>query len=105
MTDPVLRTLVTDEALVREPLQRTLHGLGGRLDFLPDEVRAERGRMARLLINHACAEQERALAEDTGPRPPSPTTTDATSKARRRDPRPARAPRGLVNRSRVASVR
>ncbi|MGW6905974.1 TetR/AcrR family transcriptional regulator [Streptomyces sp. NPDC054940] len=78
MTDPVLRALVTDEALVREPLQRTLRGLGRRLDFLPAEVRAERGRMARLLITHTCAEQERALAEGTGELPPS---WDATATA------------------------
>ncbi|GAA4064867.1 helix-turn-helix domain-containing protein [Streptomyces shaanxiensis] len=78
MTDPVLRALVTDEALVREPLQRTLRGLGRCLDFLPAEVRAERGRMARLLITHTCAEQERTLAEGTGAPPPS---WDATATA------------------------
>lgn len=71
MTDPVLRALVTDEALVCGPLQRTLHGLGRCLDFLPAEVRAERGRMAGLLITHTCAEQERALADGTGTHPPS----------------------------------
>ncbi|MFE7275622.1 TetR/AcrR family transcriptional regulator [Streptomyces sp. NPDC057623] len=71
MTDPVLRALVADEALVREPLRRALRGLGRCLDFLPAEVRAERGRMAGLLITHTCAEQERALADGTGARPPS----------------------------------
>jgi AcrR family transcriptional regulator len=67
LTDPVLRVLITDEALLREPLRQVLHGLGRCLGLLPDEVRAQRSPMARLLITHACAEQERALAEATAP--------------------------------------
>ncbi|MEU6549014.1 TetR family transcriptional regulator [Streptomyces sp. NPDC046915] len=65
MTDPVLRAIITDEALVREPLCRILQGLGHRLASVPAEVRAERGDMARQLIIHTCAERERALAEGT----------------------------------------
>ncbi|MGW5699097.1 hypothetical protein ACWEWX_52730, partial [Streptomyces asiaticus] len=60
-----------DEALTREPLRETLHGVGGCLDALPAEVRAERGDMARQLITHTCAERERALAEGTSTRQPS----------------------------------
>lgn len=71
MTDPVLRAIVTDEALTREPLRETLYGLGGCLDALPAEVRAERGDMARQLITHTCAERERALAAGTSTRQPS----------------------------------
>jgi AcrR family transcriptional regulator len=66
MTDPVLRVLVTDEALTREPLWRMLRGLGGCVASVPADVRTERGAMARLLITHTCAERERALAEGTG---------------------------------------
>ncbi|MBO3675838.1 TetR/AcrR family transcriptional regulator [Streptomyces sp. NEAU-YJ-81] len=71
MTDPLLRAIVTDEALTREPLRGTLYGLGRCLDALPAEVRAERGDMARQLITHTCAERERALAEGTSTRQPS----------------------------------
>ncbi|WP_253209149.1 TetR/AcrR family transcriptional regulator [Streptomyces niphimycinicus] len=71
MTDPLLRAIVTDEALTREPLRETLYGLGRCLDALPAEVRAERGDMARQLITHTCAERERALAEGTSTRQPS----------------------------------
>ncbi|MGP3942537.1 hypothetical protein [Streptomyces sp. 6N106] len=71
MTDPLLRAIVTDEALTREPLRETLYGLGRCLDTLPAEVRAQRGDMARQLITHTCAERERALAEGTSTRQPS----------------------------------
>ncbi|MFE5160481.1 TetR/AcrR family transcriptional regulator [Streptomyces sp. NPDC056697] len=71
MTDPLLRAIVTDEALTREPLRETLYCLGRCLDALPAEVRAERGDMARQLITHTCAERERALAEGTSTRQPS----------------------------------
>ncbi|MGW7517994.1 TetR/AcrR family transcriptional regulator [Streptomyces sp. NPDC054796] len=67
MTDPMMRALVTDEALVRTTLSQTLDGLGGCLRTLPAEARAERGSMARHLIIHTCAERERALAEGNAP--------------------------------------
>lgn len=63
MTDPLLRAIATDEALVRPYLQQTLDGLGRRLHTLSAQVRAERGAMARDLITHTCAERERALAD------------------------------------------
>lgn len=68
MTDPVLRAVVTDEALVKEPLRRVLDGLGRSLGSLPALLRAERGTMAGHLIMHTCAERERALADGTLPR-------------------------------------
>ncbi|TWF91431.1 TetR family transcriptional regulator [Kitasatospora viridis] len=67
LTDPVLRAIVIDEALVRRPLQRVHDGLERCLGPLPAQVRAERGEMARHLITHTCAERERALAEGTRP--------------------------------------
>ncbi|MCB5908923.1 TetR/AcrR family transcriptional regulator [Streptomyces sp. SF28] len=67
MTDPMMRALVTDEALTRKHLRQTLDGLGRCLDALPARIRAERGDMARHLITHTCAERERALAEGTAP--------------------------------------
>ena len=47
MTDPVLRAIVTEEALTREPLWEILQGLGGCLGSLSAETRAQRGDMAR----------------------------------------------------------
>ncbi|MFH8569328.1 TetR/AcrR family transcriptional regulator [Streptomyces sp. NPDC017993] len=67
MADPMMRALITDEALVRRHLGQTLDGLGRCLQALPAQVRAERGSMARHLITHTCAERERALAEGTPP--------------------------------------
>lgn len=65
MTDPLMRTLVADESLTRDSLRRTLKGLGTCLHpIVPPDVRPARAEMARHLITHTCAEQERALAED-----------------------------------------
>ncbi len=66
MTDPMLRAIMIDEALNRPTIQRVLEGLHQCLPALPDEVRHERGDMARLLLEHVCAERERALAHSTG---------------------------------------
>ncbi|WP_041823628.1 TetR/AcrR family transcriptional regulator [Streptantibioticus cattleyicolor] len=71
MTDPMTRAMVTDEALTRDTLRRTVDGLDRCLAALPERVRAERGEMARHLIIHTCAERERALAEGTGALQPS----------------------------------
>ena len=71
MTDPVLRAIVTEEALSREPLWEILQGLGGCLGSLSADTRAERGDMARQLITHTCAERERALADGASTRQPS----------------------------------
>lgn len=67
MTDPLMRAITTDEALVRDNVRPILDGLGRCLGALPAQVRAERGNMARHLITHTCAERERALAEGTAP--------------------------------------
>lgn len=71
MTDPVLRVIIEDEALTREPMQQTLDGLGRCLPELPVHVRAERAEMMRHLIVHTHAERERALAAGTTPLQPS----------------------------------
>ncbi|MGP8300905.1 helix-turn-helix domain-containing protein [Streptomyces inhibens] len=82
MADPLMRAIVTDEALVRPHLGQTLDGLGRRLHMLSAQVRAERGDMARHLIIHTCAEQERALAEGGAPLHSSwERTADALSDA------------------------
>jgi AcrR family transcriptional regulator len=65
MTDPVLRTVMIDEAMESASLRRIVEGLNRCLPELSPEVRAERGAMARQLIVHMCAERERALAEGT----------------------------------------
>ena len=65
-TDPMLRAIMIDEALVRPSLLRVIEGLHACLPALPEEVRRERSDMARMLIEHVCAERERALAEGTG---------------------------------------
>ncbi|WP_327391807.1 MULTISPECIES: helix-turn-helix domain-containing protein [unclassified Streptomyces] len=66
MTDPMQRAIITDESLVRTHLREILDGLGRCLEALPQQVRAERGAMARHLITHTFAEHEQALAEGTG---------------------------------------
>jgi AcrR family transcriptional regulator len=71
MTDPVLRQVVSEEAVDRPPLRRTVHEIERRLPELPGPLRRERGAMARLLIVHTCAERERALAEGSGALQPS----------------------------------
>jgi len=65
MTDPTLRGILIDEALTAPSLQQVLDGLNRCLPDLPEEVRAERGAMARQLMVHMAAERERALAEGT----------------------------------------
>jgi len=63
MADPALRANVIDDALSAPTIRATLDGLDRCLPALPPHVRAERGVMARHLIVHMCAEQERAVAE------------------------------------------
>ncbi|WTL29022.1 TetR family transcriptional regulator [Streptomyces sp. NBC_01498] len=81
MTDPLLRAMSIDEALVRESLRRTLDGLGRCLTDVPAPVRAERGAMARHLITHTCAERERALASGAAPPRCWARTADALTDA------------------------
>ncbi|MFF4400948.1 TetR/AcrR family transcriptional regulator [Streptomyces sp. NPDC001480] len=71
MTDPALHDILVEESLESPSLRQVVDGLHRTLPELPDEVRAERGLMARTLILHTCAERERALADGT----PTPRTT------------------------------
>ncbi|GIG69063.1 TetR/AcrR family transcriptional regulator [Phytomonospora endophytica] len=71
MTDPTLRPIMVEEALTSPALARIVEGLRDTLPDLPDDVRAERGDMARQLMVHTLAERERALAEGT----PTPRAT------------------------------
>ncbi|WP_425576130.1 TetR/AcrR family transcriptional regulator [Streptomyces axinellae] len=65
MADPVQRAMVTDQSLVRAHLREILDGLGRCVEGLPQQVRAERGAMARHLMTHTFAEHEHALAAGT----------------------------------------
>jgi AcrR family transcriptional regulator len=65
MTDPGLREIVISESLTSETLRRIRDGLDACLADLPEEVRLERGDMARQLMVHMTAERERAVAEGT----------------------------------------
>jgi len=71
MTEPSLRPIMVDESLSSPSLVRIVEGMRRCLPDLPDEVRAERGDMARQLLVHMVAERERALAEGT----PTPRST------------------------------
>jgi AcrR family transcriptional regulator len=63
MTDPVLRTIMIDEALGSPATHQVLDGLNRCLAGLPARVRAERDDMAIQLYVHMIAELERAFAE------------------------------------------
>ncbi len=65
MTDPGLREIVVGESLTSESLRRIRDGLHSCLTDLPEDVRLERGDMARQLLVHMTAERERAVAEGT----------------------------------------
>lgn len=77
MTDPALRAVVIDESLLRPSLQHVAGALRRCLPSLPDEVRDERADMTRVLLQHTCADRERALAEGLVP-PAGATTARAT---------------------------
>jgi AcrR family transcriptional regulator len=66
MTEPSLRAVIVEETLTSPSLARTLAGLYRCLPGLPVEVRAERNDITRLVLMHAMAERERALAEGAG---------------------------------------
>lgn len=68
MTDPAYREIMAKESMSSPALVRVIDGLNACLPDLPEEVRAERGDMARQLMVHMIAERERALAEG-GPTP------------------------------------
>lgn len=63
MADPVYSKVVTRSALSSPELGMVLDGIKRCLPDLPAPVRAERAMMARLLLNHTCAEYEAAFAE------------------------------------------
>ncbi|GAA3963228.1 TetR/AcrR family transcriptional regulator [Streptomyces marokkonensis] len=63
MTDPALRQIMVEESRASASLREIIVGRNRCMPALPDEVRAERGDMARHLIVHMAAERERALAE------------------------------------------
>lgn len=65
ITDPALHDIMARESLSFPSMVETVDGLGRCLSNLPEEVRAERGDMARLLMVHMVAERERALADGT----------------------------------------
>jgi AcrR family transcriptional regulator len=66
MTDPALREIMFEEAFSSSAsLQHVVDGMLRCLPDLPDDVRQERGDMARQLMVHMLAERERALAEGT----------------------------------------
>lgn len=71
MADPVLRAVVSEEAVARPCLREILDGLGARVAHLSARTRMVRGTMAGNLINYTCADRERALAEDPGSVPGS----------------------------------
>ncbi|MEU9736138.1 TetR family transcriptional regulator [Streptomyces sp. NPDC048002] len=63
MADPALHRIMVEEALGSPALREIVEGLRRSLPELPEDVRAERGDMARHLIVHMTSERERALAE------------------------------------------
>lgn len=65
ITDPALHRIMVEEAMGSPALREIVDGLRRCLPDLPDDVRAERGDMARHLIVHMTSERERALAEGT----------------------------------------
>jgi len=64
-TDPSLRQIMMDEAFASPNMQAIVEGLARLMPVLPDDVRAERSDMSRLLIVHVCAERESALQTGT----------------------------------------
>lgn len=63
--DPALYEAVVPEISASPTLRTLLDGLNACLPGLPDDVKADRGVMARHLIVQMCVERERALATGT----------------------------------------
>lgn len=77
MPDPTHRDIVSQESLSSPSVLKIIQGLNRCLPDMPTEVRIERNAMARHLILHMFAEQERALAEgDATVRPGWDATAD-----------------------------
>lgn len=66
LTDPTLRSVVYDEALMSPSLQETLVSLSECLPDMPADVRRVRFEMARQVLVHMSAERERMLSEGPG---------------------------------------
>jgi len=66
MTDPALRQVIISDAMGAPALQVCADGIARCLPHLSPPVRAARMDMVRDLIVHACADQERALADHPG---------------------------------------
>lgn len=64
MPDPTHRDIVSSESLSSQSVLAIISGLNRCLPDMPAEVRIQRNAMARHLIVHMLAEQERALAEE-----------------------------------------
>jgi AcrR family transcriptional regulator len=62
MPDPAHRDIVSEESLSSTTVLRIIQGLNRALPDMPGDVRIARNAMARHLIVHVFAEQERALA-------------------------------------------
>ncbi|BBZ03506.1 TetR family transcriptional regulator [Mycolicibacterium chitae] len=62
MPDPTHRDIVSEESLSSRSVLKIIQGLNRCLPDMPAEVRIERNAMARHLIVHIFAEQERARA-------------------------------------------
>jgi AcrR family transcriptional regulator len=78
MPDPAHRDLVSEESLSSPSVLTIISGLNRCLPQMPPDVRIERNAMARHLIVHIFAEQERALAQgDPTTRPGWDGTADA----------------------------
>ena len=78
MTDPTLRDIMVEEAILASPsVRQAFDGIRHCLPALPQDVRREREDVALTLIIHMCAERERALAD--GLPTPRPTWDSAAS--------------------------
>ncbi|AYJ52084.1 TetR/AcrR family transcriptional regulator [Rhodococcus sp. P1Y] len=71
LTDPNLRIIMQDESLASPALQRTLAGMRRCIPDLPSDVRASRGEMARTLMIHVIADQERLMADQRTEKAPT----------------------------------
>lgn len=64
MTDPTLRDIMVEEAILASPsVRQAFDGIRRCLPALPPEVRREREDIELTLIVHLCAARERALAD------------------------------------------
>lgn len=62
MTDPALRAVMTEEAILSPTLRQTCEALNDRLPAMPDAVIAQRSEIVQQVIVCVCAEREGAVA-------------------------------------------